>query len=487
MNYRFVFKRLGFILLIEAFLLVFPLFVSLYYNENFTPFIYTILALLISGGTLSLINAKKTSYYAKEGLAITALAWLLLSLFGAIPFVIDGAIPNYVDAFFETVSGFTTTGSSILNNVEIIPKGLLFWRSFTHFIGGMGILVFVIAILPMSNNNSMHVIKAETPGPFPGKLLPKLGDTAKWLYGIYTFLTLLEIILLYIGGMPLFDSVLTSFGTAGTGGFGLKNTSIAFYNSAYVDYVVGIFMLLFGINFNVFFLIIVRKFKQALFNEEMRAYLIIVIISVLLISFNILSMCSNFFDAFRLSFFQVSSIITTTGYSTTNFNLWPTFSKIILFILMFFGACGGSTGGGIKISRIVILVKKLMNNLVSLAHPNSVKIVKFEKKEIENIHVNQIGYFFILYFFVIGIITLIVSLDNFDFETTLSSVVACISNIGPGLGLVGPIGNFSIFSDVSKIFLSIAMLLGRLELEPMLLFLSSSIYIKNKHNKKKKQ
>ena len=350
----------------------------------------------------------------------------------------------------------------------------------------MGILVFVIAILPMSNDNSMHIIKAEIPGPFPGKLLPKLSDTAKWLYGIYSFLTILEIILLYIGGMPLFDSVVTAFGTAGTGGFGIKNTSISFYNSAYIDYVVGIFMLLFGINFNVFFLIIMKKFKQALFNEEMRAYLIIVITSVLLISFNILSMCGNFFEAFRLSFFQVSSVITTTGFSTTNFNLWPTFSKIILFILMLFGACGGSTGGGIKISRIVIIVKKLMNDFISLVHPNSVRTVKFENKEVEEKTVNEIGYFFILYFVIIALITLLVSLDNFDFETTLSSVVACISNIGPGFGLVGPIGNFSMFSDFSKILLSLAMLLGRLELYPLLLFLTPGIYIKNKVQKKKK-
>jgi len=486
MNYRFVFKRLGFILLIEAFLLLFPLCVALYYNEKVMPFVYTILSLIICGGALSLIKAKRTSYYAKEGLIITALSWVLLSVFGALPFIIDGVIPSYIDALFETVSGFTTTGSSILTNVEAMSKSLLFWRSFTHWIGGMGILVFVIALLPLSNDNSMHVIKAETPGPFPGKLLPKLSDTAKWLYGIYSFLTVLEIILLCIGGMPLFDSVLTAFGTAGTGGFGVKNNSIAFYNSAYVDYVIGIFMLLFGINFNVFFLIIMKKFKQALFNEELRAYLIIVIVSILLISFNILSLSQNYFEALRLSFFQVSTIITTTGYSTTDFNLWPTFSKIILFILMLFGACGGSTGGGIKISRIVIIFKKLMNDFVSLIHPRSVRTVKLDNKAVEDKTVHEIAYFFILYFFIIGLITLLVSLDNFDFETTLSSVVACISNIGPGFGLVGPVGNFSMFSSLSKILLSLAMLLGRLELYPILLFLSPSIFIQKKKLEKKK-
>ena len=486
MNYRFVFKRLGFILLIEAFLLLFPLCVALYYNENVMPFVYTILSLIICGGALSLIKAKRTSYYAKEGLIITALSWVLLSVFGALPFIIDGVIPSYIDALFETVSGFTTTGSSILTNVEAMSKSLLFWRSFTHWIGGMGILVFVIALLPLSNDNSMHVIKAETPGPFPGKLLPKLSDTAKWLYGIYSFLTILEIIFLCLGGMPLFDSVLTSFGTAGTGGFGIKNNSIAFYNSAYIDYVVGIFMILFGINFNVFFLIIMRKFKQALFNEELRAYLIIVIVSVLLISFNILSISQNYFEALRLSFFQVSTIITTTGYSTTDFNLWPTFSKIILFILMLFGACGGSTGGGIKISRIIIIFKKLTNDFVSLIHPKSIRTVKLDNKTVEDKIVHEIAYFFILYFFIIGLITLLVSLDNFDFETTLSSVVACISNIGPGFGLVGPVGNFSMFSSLSKLLLSLAMLLGRLELYPILLFLSPSIFIQKKKLEKKK-
>lgn len=480
MNYRFVFKKLGHILLIEAMLLVVPLFVSIYYHENFLPFIFTILIILICGSLLSSIKATRTNYFAKEGLLITTLSWVLLSIFGALPFVFDGAISSYVDALFETISGFTTTGSSILTNVEVLPKGLLFWRSFTHWIGGMGILMFVIAILPMSNDNSMHVIKAEVPGPFPGKLLPKLKDTAKWLYGIYFFLTLIQIILLRLGGMSLFDSILTSFATAGTGGFGIKSTSIAFYNSPYIEYVVGIFMLLFGINFNVFFFIIMKKFTLAFKNEEMRTYLIIVLVSVVLITFNILSITSSIGEAFRLAFFQVSSIITTTGFATTDFNLWPQFSKIILFLLMLFGACGGSTGGGIKISRIVIAFKRIFNDLVNMIHPNAVKNVKFEGKKIENKTVNEIGYFIILYFVLIGVITLVVSLDNFNFETTLTSVVSCMGNIGPGFGLTGPMGNFSMFSNLSKIMLSIAMLLGRLELYPILLFLSPTLYIRNK-------
>ncbi len=480
MNYKYVFKKLGNILLIKSLLLTIPLFVSIFYKENYLPFFYTILITSIIGILLSSIKTTRTNYFAKEGLLITTLSWVLLSVFGSLPFIFDGAIPSFVDAFFETVSGFTTTGSSILTNVESLPNGLLFWRSFTHWIGGMGILMFVIALLPMSNDNSMNVIKAETPGPFKGKILPKLRDTANWLYGIYFSLTLLEIILLYIGGMPLFDSILNSFSTAGTGGFAIKNTSIAFYNSAYFEYVIAIFMILFGINFNVFFFIVMRKFKLAFSNEEMRSYLIIILISTILISLNILSITTNFSEAFRLAFFQVSSIITTTGFSTTDFNLWPQFSKIILFILMLFGACGGSTGGGIKISRIVIAFKRIINDLINLIHPNSVRCIKFENKKIEDKTVNKIGFFIILYFMLIGLITLVVSLDNFDFETTLTSVVSCIGNIGPGLGLVGPMGNFSILSDLSKILLSIAMLLGRLELYPILLFLSPTLYIRNK-------
>ena len=486
MNYKYVLKKLGNILLIESFLFFMCMLISIHYKENHLPFLITIIITSIFGISLSLIKTKRTTYYAKEGLLITTLSWVILSIFGTIPFIIDGCIPSFIDAFFETVSGFTTTGSSILSNVEILPKGILFWRNLTHWIGGMGILMFVIAILPMTNDNSMNIIKNESPGPFKGKLVPKLRDTAKWLYGIYFLLTLLEIILLYIGGMSLFDSILNSFATAGTGGFAIKNSSIAFYNNPYFEYVIGIFMMLFGINFNVYFFMIMRKFKLAFSNEEMKSYLIIILTATLLITFNILSITSNFFEAFRLSFFQVSSVITTTGFSTTDFNLWPQFSKIILFILMFFGACGGSTGGGIKISRIVIAVKKMFIDLTSLVHPNAVKFVKFEGKKVEEKHINKIGYFIILYFVLIGLITLVVSLDNFDFETTLSSVVACISNIGPGLGLVGPMGNFSMLSNLSKIALSIAMLLGRLELYPIILFLSPTFYIRNKRVNKSK-
>lgn len=482
MNYRFILKTLGFLLLIEAALLLFPLGVALGSSENILPYIYTVIILLAVGGLLSLIKVKNKSYFAKDGLMITALSWISLSIFGALSFFFSGSIPSYIDAFFETVSGFTTTGSTILKDIEALPNGLLFWRSFTHWIGGMGILVFAIAILPLSNENSMHMIKAEVPGPFTNKLVPKLKSTAKWLYGIYLLLTVLEIALLWIGGMPLFDSIVTSFGTAGTGGFGIKNNSIAFYNSAYIDYVTSIFMLLFGINFNVFFFIIMKKFKQAFTNEEMRTYFGIIIVSSLLIAFNILSICDNFSQAFRLSFFQVSSVITTTGFSTTDFNLWPQFSKIILFLLMFCGACGGSTGGGIKVSRIIIMVKKTMKDFVSVIHPKSVKTVQFEEKVVSEKTINDVGYYFVLYFVIAAIALLLVSFDNFDFETTISSVITCLSNVGPGFSLVGPLGNFAEFSSLSKIVLSIAMLFGRLELYPMLLLFSPLTYLKSKRN-----
>lgn len=487
MNYRYVLKKLGNILLIEALLLCLPLFVSLYYKENIMPFINTIIIILLFGIILSLIKVKRDSYFAKEGLLITTLSWILLSVFGSLPFIFDGAIPSFIDAFFETVSGFTTTGASIITDVESISKSILFWRSFTHWIGGMGILVFVIALLPMSNNNSMHIIKAEVPGPFKGKLVPRLRDTAKWLYGIYFFLTIIEIIFLYLGNMPLYDSVLTSFGTAGTGGFGIKNTSIAFYNSPYIEYVVGIFMLLFGINFNMFFFILMKKFKSVFKNEELKTYLGIVFTSVLLITLNIISLTSNFSEAFRLSFFQVSSIITTTGYSTADFNMWPTFSKLILTILMLFGACGGSTAGGIKISRIIIALKKVFVDFKRKIHPSAINKVRFENKNIDDETVNGISTFIILYFVLIGIIGLIVSLDNFDIETTLTSVIACISNIGPGMGMVGPMGNFSILSDLSTFVLTIAMLLGRLELYPILIFLSPTLFIRNRRINKAKR
>ena len=474
MNYRYIFKIIGKILIILSFLLLLPTFVSLYYKENIMAFIYTIIISLVLGITLSSTKIKNINLYKKDGILITTLSWILISIIGALPFIISKSIPNVVDAIFETSSGFTTTGASILKDVEILPKSILFWRSFTHWIGGMGILIFVLAIIP-TNNNSIHIAKAEMPGPFKDKISPKLNNTAKWLYFMYIILTFLEIIALFISKMPLFDSVLTSFATAGTGGFGIKNTSIAFYNNKSIEYIVSIFMLLFGINFNVYFYILIRKFKSAFKNEEMRVYLFIVFISTLLITLNILSISKNFEESFRLSLFQVSSIITTTGFSTANFDLWPQLSKTILLILMIIGACGGSTGGGIKISRLTIFIKKIYNDAINIVHPNAIKKVKFEENTISDTTVNNIGYYILLYFCLVFIFTLIVSLNNFDFETTFSSVIACMSNIGPGFNLVGPSMNYSMFSEISKVTLTLAMILGRLELYPILLLFPISL------------
>ncbi len=478
MNKRMVLHTLGYVLGAEAVLLLLPLLVSFLYGEDTIPFLITIGLLAAACGSLLCIRPRTKNIYARDGFFIVSASWILVSLFGALPFVLDGAIPPYVDALFETVSGFTTTGASILSDVETVPYGLLFWRSFTHWIGGMGVLVFIMAILPMANERSMHVMRAEVPGPSVGKLVPRARRTALLLYGIYLTMTVLEVILLVCGGMPLFDSLVNSFGTAGTGGFAIKNLSIGAYNSAYAEGVITIFMLLFGINFNLYFLLLMREFRQILKSEELWVYLGTSVTAMLLIALNILPMYNGFGDAFRHSSFQVSSVITTTGFATADFNLWPTFSKIVLFMLMFLGACGGSTGGGIKVSRLIILVKKLSRDIVRMVHPRSVGPVRLDGKKVDEETVNGVGIFFAAYILMIAFITLLISLDGFDFETTLSAVVACISNIGPGMGAVGPMGNFADFSVFSKLLLSLTMLLGRLEIFPLILTLTPILYRK---------
>ena len=424
------------------------------------------------------IRPRSRSMFAREGFIIVSFSWILVSLAGALPFVFSGAIPNYVDALFETVSGFTTTGASILQNVEVLPRGLLFWRSFTHWIGGMGVLVFIMAVLPMAGERSMHVMRAEVPGPSVGKLVPRARHTAILLYSMYLALTIIEVLFLLAGGMPLFDSLVNSFATAGTGGFSIKNASIGFYNSAYVDIVVTVFMLLFGINFNLYFFLLTRDFRQIFKNEELRVYLCVALGSMLLITFNIMPEAGNFASAFRQASFQVSSVMTTTGFSTTDFNLWPQFSRTILFLLMILGACGGSTGGGLKVSRAIILVKRFVRDLVKQVHPRAVGSVRLDGRRVEDKTLHDVGIFFIAYMLIIGFMTLLVSLDGFSLETNLSAVVSCISNIGPGLDIVGPMGNFSGFSMLSKLLLSLTMLLGRLEIFPLLLSLTPILYRK---------
>ena len=478
MNISMVLRTLGYVLAAEAALLLLPLAVCLIYEEPPWPFLWTILLLAVGAAGLSFIRPHSRSIFAREGFIIVSFSWILVSLAGALPFVFSGAIPNYVDALFETISGFTTTGASILQNVEILPRGLLFWRSFTHWIGGMGVLVFIMAVLPMAGERSMHVMRAEVPGPSVGKLVPRARHTAILLYSIYLALTIIEVLFLLAGGMPLFDSLVNSFATAGTGGFSIKNASIGFYNSAYVDIVVTVFMLLFGINFNLYFFLLTRDFRQIFKNEELRVYLCVALGSMLLITFNIMPEAGNFASAFRQASFQVSSVMTTTGFSTTDFNLWPQFSRTILFLLMILGACGGSTGGGLKVSRAIILVKRFVRDLVKQVHPRAVGSVRLDGRRVEDKTLHDVGIFFIAYMLIIGFMTLLVSLDGFSLETNLSAVVSCISNIGPGLDIVGPMGNFSGFSMLSKLLLSLTMLLGRLEIFPLLLSLTPILYRK---------
>lgn len=473
MNYKMVSFSIGRILLVEAALLIFPAIGAIFYGDDtLLAFALTIAALSVTGLLAVRKKPKNQTIYAKDGYVIVALSWILMSLFGALPFFISGHIPHFIDAFFETVSGFTTTGSTILRNVEALPKSLLFWRSFTHWIGGMGILVFVIAIMPKTESSSMHVMRAEVPGPTVGKLVSKLRASARILYGIYCVMTAIEIIMLFAGGMPLFDSIVNSFATAGTGGFGILNNSIEGYNSLYAEMVIAVFMLLFGVNFNLYYLMIIKHGKQALKSEELRWYIGVVAASVLIIATSLISTKHSVGDSFRHAFFQVSSIITTTGFSSTNFDTWPMIAKTVLVILMIIGACAGSTGGGIKVSRLVILVKSGLRDIKKALNPRSIETVKMDKRTVEEPIVKSVSVFFATYMLILAGSMLLVSLDGRDFTTTSTAVIACVGNIGPGLGAVGPAGNFADFSVLSKIVLSFDMLAGRLELIPMLMLFS---------------
>ncbi len=468
-----VFNNIGKILLVEAALLVFTAIGAVIYGEDtLISIALTVAALSVTGLLCMRKKPKKATIYAKEGYVIVALSWILMSLFGAMPFYFSGHIPNFTDAFFETVSGFTTTGATILRNVEALPKSLLFWRSFTHWIGGMGILVFVIAIMPKTENSSMHVMRAEVPGPTVGKLVSKLRASARILYGIYCVLTAVEIILLWAGGMPLFDSIVTSFATAGTGGFGILNNSIEGYNSLYSEMVIAVFMLIFGVNFNLYYMIFIRQGKQAIKSEELRWYLGTVAASVVVIALSLINTKHGIADSFRYSFFQVASIITTTGFSTTNFDTWPVIAKFVLVFLMVIGACAGSTGGGIKVSRLVILIKSGLRDIKKAINPRSIETVKVDRRTVDEPIVKSVSVFFATYVIIASISMFFVAIDGRDFTTTSTAVIACISNIGPGLGAVGPYGNFADFSVLSKLVLSFDMLAGRLELIPILMLFS---------------
>lgn len=485
MNSSIIRYILGYVLKLEGVLLTLPCLISGLYKESQGIWYLAVAALcLVLGFLLTIKKPNNTVFYLKEGCVITALSWIVLSLFGCLPFVFTGEIPSFADALFETVSGFTTTGASILSDVEALSHTSLFWRSFTHWIGGMGVLVFLLAIVPLSGGSNANLMRAESPGPSFGKLVPKLKSTARILYLIYFGLTVLEIILLICGKMPVFDAFTTGFGTAGTGGFGIKNDSIGSY-SAYIKWVVTIFMILFGVNFNAYYLILYRKFRSALKMEEVRAYFIIIFAAIALIFFNILKTSASTFAAITDSSFQVASIITTTGFSTTDFNTWSQTAKTILVMLMFIGACAGSTGGGIKVSRFVILVKTLSKEVTSYIHPKSIKKIKMDGKPVEHDVVRSINVYFITFVLIFSTSLLLISFEGKDLITNFTAVTATINNIGPGLELVGPTQNFGGFTIFSKLVLIFDMLAGRLELFPLLI-LFNPVAIKEMFKKKPK-
>lgn len=475
MNYGMVRYTIGRILLVQAALLGLPLLVGFLYQEpwpNIRSFLVPMAVLLGVGASLSWKRPLKTTFYAREGFSIVALSWFLMSFFGSLPFVFSGAIPSLIDAFFETSSGFTTTGASILTDVESLPHAILFWRSFTHLIGGMGVLIFALAILPQVGPDTVHLMKAESPGPSFGKIMARVSHSARMLYIIYLSMTAVLTGLLLLGGMPLFDSLLHAFGAAGTGGFGIKNASVGYYENAYFEVVLGVGMILFGVNFNIYYLIVMRQFRSALKNEELRWYFGIIILSIGLICVDVYDRYHNLALMLKDVFFTVSSIITTTGFATRDFAQWPLTSHVVLLLLMFCGAMAGSTGGGIKVSRIAIYVKTSLQEIRHMISPNRMLPIKFENKTIDTSILRGVSFFFMTYMFFFSICLLIVSLDAPNFVTAFSAVAATINNIGPGLDMVGPAGNYAAFSDLSKVTLSVAMIAGRLEIFPVLILLS---------------
>lgn len=469
MNYAMIAYVIGWILNCEGFLMLLPCLTAVIYQETAGFSFAAAMALcFLFGVPLTVRKPKNMVFYTKEGFVSVSLSWIVLSVMGSLPFLFSGSITNPVDALFETVSGFTTTGASILSDVEALPRCILFWRSFTHWIGGMGVLVFILSLLPLTGGYHMNLMKAESPGPSVEKLVPKIQSTAKILYSIYVAMTILEVLLLLAGNMPLFDALTTTFGTAGTGGFGIKNDSMASY-SPYLQNVVTVFMILFGINFNFYFLLLMRKPKKAMKNEEVRCYLAIIAITISIITFNIRGLYPSIMEAFQQAAFQVGSIITTTGFATTDFNTWPQVSRTILVMLMFVGACAGSTGGGIKVSRFVILLKTVNKELHLFLHPKGVRKISMDGKVVEHEVVRSINVFMTAYVLVFAFSILLVGFDNHDLITNFTAVAATLNNIGPGLELVGPSQNFGLFSDPAKCVLIFDMLAERLELFPLLL------------------
>ncbi len=449
----------------------------IYRGKDVFSFVITIGILLVVGLLMARIKPSDKHLYTRDGFAIVGLGWLLISFFGAFPFVISHAIPSFVNAFFESISGFTTTGASILTEIESLPKGILFWRSFTHWIGGMGVLVLTLAILPSVGARTLHIMKAESPGPTTEKLVPRIGQTAKILYSIYFAITAIEIIALLIAGMPLYDSFIHAFGTAGTGGFSNKNASVGAFNNVAIDAIITFFMFAFGVNFALYYQLLKGNLKSFWKDEEFRFYIGAMIISIVLVTWNVFkNIYPTFGESLRFASFQVSSIMTTTGFATADFNLWPQFSKMILISLMFLGASAGSTGGGMKGIRILLLFKMVRKEVTKLIHPHSVSAIRIGGKAVNQETLSGVMAFFYMYIFVFVFAVLVVSIDGHDMVTTVSAVIATIGNIGPGLGMVGPIGNYHEFSTLSKLVLSLCMVVGRLEVFPVLLLFAPSFW-----------
>lgn len=482
MHKRSILYLLGWVLIIEGLVMQLATIVGLYYNEeDFIYFLIVGLPLAALGLLIVLLKPKgNVVMYMKDGFAATALSWCVLSLAGCLPFFFSGAIPDFIDALFETVSGFTTTGATVVTSVEDLSNCMNFWRCFSNWLGGMGVLVFLLALIPkLGISQNINLMKAESPGPIVGKAMPKIRNYAAFLYIIYIGLTLLEFVFLFAGGMGAFDAINTCFATAGTGGFGIRNANIAAYDSYYFQTVIAVFMLLFGTNFTFYVLLLSRKFSQAVKMQEVFVYFGIVIVSTIAIAINISSLYPTAYDSFHQSFFYVSSIITTTGFGITDVNNWPELSKAIILIITFIGACAGSTGGGLKVSRIIILLKEVKKEISLIIHPHNVKIVSVDGKAVKHGVVRSVSTFFVVYIGLFAVSLLLVAIDNFDFTTTFTSVAATMNNTGPGLGLVGPAGNYAGFSWLSKLVFSFDMLAGRLELFPLILLFAPSAWKKN--------
>lgn len=479
MNYKVIFFLLGYVMNVLAAFMLIPLGIALYYGEHATgqSFLLTMVLLLVVGLFLIRKTPENKNIFAKEGFWVVGLAWIVLSFFGSLPFYVSGAIPSFLDCLFESTSGFTTTGASIVRNVEALPRSLLFWRCLTHWLGGMGVLIFILSVASLAGGNTLHLMRAEFTGPAPGKLVPKIRSTAKILYGIYIGLTLLEILFLLAGGMSLFDSAAIAFSTAGTGGFAVHNASIGAFDNAYFHWVIAIFMLVFGINFNFMYLLLIRNFYQARRMDEVWIYFAIIGAAFLLVAYNIYgAVYPSPGEALRHGFFQVVSIITSTGFAIADYDAWPQFSQGLLVLLMFVGACAGSTGGGVKVARVAIVVKNAAYQLRRLVHPRAVEVLEFNGKKVEEETLSGTHLYFTLYFLILGGSTLVLAWGGYSLETSFSAALACLNNIGPGLDQVGPVNDYGFFFPLGKVMLIFNMLAGRLEIFPILMLFAPGLW-----------